>query len=115
MTDNSYIKWTNKSDTAIEKDIGLYIKEIRQQQQKTQSQLAKEADISRSTLSLLERGETGTITTLIKILRVLDQLQTMHVFEINKQISPLALAKMQAKNRQRVKKKNSPSEKNTTW
>ena len=34
------------------------------------------------TLSLLERGETVTVTTLIQVLRVLDQLSVLHVFEV---------------------------------
>ena len=115
MTDKSYMNWADKSDVAIEADIGRFIREMRQRQQKTQTELAKEADISRSTLSLIERGESGTVTTLIKLLRVLDQLHTLQVFEVKEQISPLALAQMQSKSRQRVKKKSLPSDNTPSW
>lgn len=102
MNDNPYINWSSKSDLAIEKDLGLFIKETRLLQNKTQSNLAKAADISRSTLSLLERGETGTVATLIKVLRVLDQLEVFQHFVIYQQISPLALAKQEQDKRQRA-------------
>lgn len=115
MTDKSYKIWADKSDKAIEKDLGLCIKEWRQRLQKTQAELASEADISRSTLSLMERGEAGTITTLIKILRVLDQLQVMNVFDVHQPISPLALAKMQAKSKQRIKKSKSNTTQKSDW
>lgn len=115
MNDILYANWSDKSDAAIEKGIGLYIKEMRQRLNKTQSELAKQADISRSTLSLLERGESGTITTLIKILRVLNQLHTFKIFEIHKQVSPLALAKMEKKAKQRVRTKKENKGQEPTW
>ncbi len=115
MTDNSYNNWARKSDSNIEKDIGLFIREIRQRQKKTQAEVAKEADISRSTLSLLEKGEAGNITTLIKVLRVLDQLNVLQGFEVITQISPLALAEMQAKKLQRIRKKKTPEAPNSAW
>jgi transcriptional regulator with XRE-family HTH domain len=79
--------------------------------------LAEDAGISRSTLSLLERGETVTVATLIRVLRVLDQLQIMDVFVITQHQSPLALAKAEKKKRQRValpKKKKTDNE-NIDW
>jgi transcriptional regulator with XRE-family HTH domain len=104
MNENTYINWSHRSDQAIEKALGAYIKEMRLRQNKSQSEVAKQANISRSTLSLMERGEAGTISTLIKILRVLNQLQTLETFEIRKQVSPLAMAKAEQKKRQRVSK-----------
>jgi hypothetical protein len=68
--------------------------------------LAKEAWISRSTLSLLERGKTVTLATFIHVMRVLDQLQIMNSFETGETISPLALAKLQKQKRQRARGKS---------
>ncbi len=115
MTGNSYNNWTNKSDSSIEKDIGLFIRAIRQEQKKTQAEIAKEADISRSTLSLLEKGEAGNITTLIKVLRVLNQLNVLQGFEVINEISPLALAEMQAEKLQRIRKKKTPEPPKSIW
>lgn len=108
MTDNSYNNWASMSDKALAEYIGTYIKHHRLEQNKSQETLAKAAGISRSTLSLLERGETVTLATLIQVLRVLDQLHLMESFVVHKTISPLVLAKMEKDKRQRAssKKKN---------
>jgi len=103
MTDISYVNWVAMSDRALAEHIGRYVKHHRLEQNKTQDNLARMAGISRSTLSLLERGETVTLATLIQVLRVLNQLQVMEVFSIPKIISPLALAKAEKDKRQRAR------------
>lgn len=110
------------SDQTLATYIGAFVKHHRMIQNKTQHELATEAGISRSTLSLLERGETVTLATLIQVLRVLDQLNVMNAFEVNETPSPLALAKLQKKKRQRagsklLKLKDRRDEKpeNTDW
>lgn len=92
------------SDQAILKEIGLYIKKKRQEMKMTQDELADKATISRSTLSLLERGEGITLSNFIKLLRILDALYTLSDFKAVKQISPMLLAK-EAKVQYRVRKK----------
>ena len=94
------------SDKALAEQIGTFIKHHRIEQNKTQDTVAKDAGISRSTLSLLERGETVTLATLIQVLRVLDQLQLMEAFVVQQSISPLALAKMEMNKRKRASNKN---------
>jgi transcriptional regulator with XRE-family HTH domain len=91
------------SDKALSEHIGVFIRHHRLEQNKTQDVLAHAAGISRSTLSLLERGETVTLATLIQVLRVLDQLHIMEAFSIPKTISPLILAKMEQEKRQRAR------------
>jgi transcriptional regulator with XRE-family HTH domain len=107
MNDNSYINWQSMSDMALCKIVGEFIKHHRLQQNKTQSEVATDAGISRSTLSLLERGETVTTTTLFQVIRVLDLLNVMDVFNVQKKISPIKLAKLEQQQRQRaIGKKN---------
>ncbi|MDA8693238.1 helix-turn-helix domain-containing protein [Saprospiraceae bacterium] len=108
-------KIAQKSDLNIGQDIGKYIKAIRLRQNKTQSEVALEADMSRSTLSLMENGDPGTVTNLIKILRVLDQLHIFKAFEIKQQISPLLLAKEAQNQYKRVKKKKKTLKKESNW
>ena len=113
MNDISYKNWYLMNDSAIEKAIGLFIKKTRQQKNKTQKEVADAANISRSTLSLLERGETVTLKTLIQVLRVLEELHVLKRFEFNEPLSPLALAKMQHSVKERVrpyKRKNKKSD-----
>lgn len=104
MTDLSYTNWVSMNDKALAEQIGAFIHYHRLDQNKTQDKLANAAGISRSTLSLLERGETVTLATLIQTLRALDQLHVMEVFSVKQTISPLALAKMEKEKRQRARR-----------
>jgi transcriptional regulator with XRE-family HTH domain len=116
MNDESYKKWYASSDRGLSETIGRFIKHHRTEQQLTQQDVANKANISRSTLSLLERGETVTVTTLLQVLRVLNLLYIMDVFTVSKTISPIALAKAEQAERQRVRGKSNPnSKKESEW
>jgi len=108
MNDNSYVGWVAMSDNALSETIGNFIKHHRLNQNKTQDEIAKAAGVSRSTLSLLEKGQKITMNSLIKILRVLELLYIMDVFKIKDEINPIEYAKLQSKKRKRafVTKKN---------
>jgi len=103
------------SDKALSVHIGLFINHHRMEQNKTQEALAKAAGISRSTLSLLERGETVTLATLIQVLRVLDKLYVMDVFSVQQEISPLMLAKMEKNKRKRAGGKRKETQTLNDW
>jgi transcriptional regulator with XRE-family HTH domain len=105
MTDISYKYWAAMSDKALALHLGDFIKHHRMEQNKTQEALALAAGISRSTLSLLERGETVTMATFIQVLRVLDLLNVMEAFNVVKVISPMALVKEAKAQRYRVRAK----------
>jgi len=64
---------------------------------------------------LLEQGESVNLSTLIQILRVLDQLQVLNSFSTQEQISPLALAKMQKEKRQRASGKKKDQSNDSNW
>ena len=102
------------SDKVLAENIGTFVRYHRMEQNKTQDEVAAAAGISRSTLSLLERGETVTVSTLIQVLRVLDQLAVMNSFEVRETLSPLALAKLQKEKRQRARSKSKKEDKNET-
>ncbi len=114
MTDKSFKDFSSMSDQALAEYIGVFVRHHRMEQNKTQDELASAAGISRSTLSLLERGESVNVATLIQVLRVLDQLQVLGAFEVSETRSPLALARLQKEKRQRASgssKKNGHREK----
>jgi len=112
MNDNPFEITPSASDKAIAQCMGAFVRHHRMEQNKTQDQLAASAGIGRSTLSLLERGETVTVSTLIQVLRVLDQLPVLSAFELRPVISPLALAKQQKKIRRRARNKTGREAKN---
>ena len=106
MTDISNNNRTAASDTAIMEKLGAFIKHHRLLQNKTQEQLAKEAGIVRSTLRLFERGENISLIVFIQLLRSLKLLNNLHEFQVNQQISPLQLAKMEQSKRSRASQKS---------
>ena len=100
------------SDKALTETIGTFIQHNRLNQNKSQSDVAKAAGISRSTLSLLERGENVSLNSVIQVLRVLDLLYIMDVFKIKNEISPIEYARLQKKKRQRAGNKDNSSNSN---
>jgi transcriptional regulator with XRE-family HTH domain len=115
MTEEAFTRWRSMSDKALAGHIGTFVRHHRLEQNKTQDALAHAAGISRSTLSLLERGETVTLSTLIQVLRVLDQLQVMEAFAVEQRLSPLALARMQKEKRQRARGKQRENAAEHEW
>jgi transcriptional regulator with XRE-family HTH domain len=115
MTDISYNKLISMSDKALSEQIGAFVKHNRLEQNRTQEELSRAAGISRSTLSLLEHGETVTIATLIQVLRILDRLHFMESFTIQKTISPLALLRQEHGKRKRARGKKGENIKGVSW
>ncbi len=95
------------SDKAIVETISAFIKQKRLEQNKTQSQLAEDTNLNRSTLVEFEKGKTSNIITLIQLLRTLNQLQVLQPFQVDQQISPILLAEMEQAKRKRASKTKS--------
>ena len=106
------IYWYSMSDKGVLNLIGQFIQETRLQQNKTQQQVADSAGINRSTVGQIEKGNGGTLLSLLQILRVLEQLSVLQSFEIEQKISPLALAKLEQQKRRRAR--NSDTSNNGT-
>jgi transcriptional regulator with XRE-family HTH domain len=110
MTEISYINIQAASDSALIRTLGAFIKHHRVQQNKSQAQLAKEAGIVRSTLSLFERGENTSLLVFIQLLRALKLLRLLQQFEIKEELSPLQLAKLEySPKKTRARRKNAES------
>lgn len=103
------------SDDAILLYIGSFIKHHRLEQNKTQSLLAKEAGINRSTLVEFEKGMRANMLTFIQLLRVLHLLHLLDQFKIITQISPLQLAEIQQTQRRRASKAKKSKPKKSNW
>jgi transcriptional regulator with XRE-family HTH domain len=115
MNDKSYIKWPSMSDKALMGTIGAFIQHHRLNQNRSQSDVAESAGISRSTLSILERGEKVSLASLLQVLRVLDLLHIMDVFQVKNEISPLEYARLQKNRRVRARSKNENSHEELKW
>lgn len=116
MTELSYkMNWNSMSDQALSNIIGTFVRQHRLDQNKSQKEVALAANISRSTLSLLERGETVTLATLLRVLRVLDLLYVLEVFRSVTQISPIQLAKLEREQRKRASNKKEVNKTQSDW
>ncbi|HEY9168649.1 MAG TPA: helix-turn-helix transcriptional regulator [Lutibacter sp.] len=115
MNDKSYTNWISMSDVALIKTIGEFVQSHRIKQNRTQDEVAGSAGISRSTLSLLERGENVALNSLIQVLRTLDLLYIFDIFKIEQQVSPIALAKLAKQKRQRASKKDNEEQPESDW
>ncbi len=110
MNDISYHNWNAMSDKALLATIGNFIQSNRLKRNQSQSEVAKAAGISRSTLSLLERGEKVRLDSLIQVLRTLDLLEVMNAFKVEQEISPIQYAKLKEKERKNAYKRKNKEE-----
>ncbi len=92
------------TDIGILKQIGNFVKEMRISENKTQQQIADTCGINRSTYIQIENGKGSSMLHFVQVLRALNALHLLNIFEIQTQISPIALAEMQQKKRQRASK-----------
>lgn len=107
--ENTNINWHSQSDPAVLEALGTFIQQTRLQQNKTQQEVATAAGVNRSTLVQIENGGGGTLLTFIQILRALEQLHLLQHFEVKQQLSPLLLAELEQKKRQRASGKQGPA------
>lgn len=86
----------------IRKELGRRLQRERLNQDITQAVLAERAGISRRTLVAAEKGEGTTLETLIRILRGMDRLARLDQFIPDPPVSPIQLAKLKGKVRQKA-------------
>jgi len=110
----SDINWASMTNGSLLHTVGDFVRHHRLKQNITQSQLAEKANISRSTLSLMENGDKITLPILIQVLRVLDKLYIMDIFKVEEQISTIEYAKLMKKKCQRASTRKDKSEHNNT-
>lgn len=68
----------------------------------SQAALAREAGVARKTVTNLEAGEGCSMGTLLAVLRALGRLGNLDAFLPDPGISPMQLAKLKGKERQRA-------------
>ena len=98
------------TDRNIIEQIGGFIKNTRLSQNKTQQDLATAAGINRTTLIQMEKGGSVNLLSLIQVLRSLKRLDVLRLMESKVEISPLKLAELEQKQRQRASKSASAAE-----
>jgi len=89
------------TDKGIEAELGDRIKALRLRKNITQKVLAEATSLSLNAIKALESGR-GKLSTIIAVLRELGALEQLDNFIPEPAISPLQLAKMQGKVRERA-------------
>jgi transcriptional regulator with XRE-family HTH domain len=93
------------SDRAILKEVGRRLRRRRLDKNLSQQRLADRAGLSRTTVSDLERGAPAGVLTLIQVLRALGGLRELDAFLPESGLSPLELARMKGRERQRASRR----------
>jgi putative transcriptional regulator len=94
------------SDRAILRELGQRLKRRRLDKNLTQQSLADRAGLSRTTVSELERGAPAGVLTLVQVLRALGTLDELDAFLPDPGLSPLQLAKLKGRERQRASRRS---------
>ncbi|VGO21077.1 helix-turn-helix domain-containing protein [Pontiella sulfatireligans] len=106
----------NMGNAEIQKDLGRRLQRERLNQNITQADLAERAGISRRTLVAAEKGQGTTLETFICILRALGRLGQLDQFLPEPPVSPIELAKLKGKVRQKASRKiRYPLPSDTAW
>lgn len=93
------IDYNSMSDDKLALLLGKFIKHHRIERNLSQDELAVAAGLSRPTISLMERGKSMNLNSIIRVLRVLDQLYVFDSLRVPQQLSPLEMLKRQEKQR----------------
>jgi DNA-binding XRE family transcriptional regulator len=96
------MKYNELNNQAVLKEIGHRVRRERLNQNTTQEALARFAGVSRRVVLDLESGKGCGLSSFIEILRALRKLDQLDALLPDPGISPLQLAKMKGKKRQRA-------------
>jgi transcriptional regulator with XRE-family HTH domain len=95
------MNFESMTDQAIAAELGSRIEQLRLERNLTQQQMADAIGLSRVSYGKLESGEAKFVN-VIAALRALGQLELLEGFIPETTFSPMALLKMQGKQRQRA-------------
>ena len=87
--------WHHLSDSAIVSELCRNLKLMRLNKNWSQSRLADQAGLDRVTISRMENGRAATLLTFVQVLRALDKLNLLNVFDEEPEQSPLKFLKLQ--------------------
>lgn len=102
----------NMSPAALAEELGARLKQARLNADYTQTDLATRAGLSRKVVLNAERGK-AQLENVVAILVALNLTEQLNLFIPKQEISPLQLAKMKGKERQRASRSKTKSDNNT--
>jgi transcriptional regulator with XRE-family HTH domain len=106
------------TDEAVLRELGARLAKVRLERNFTQTQLAEQAGVSKSTVQRLESGGVATqLSGFIRVCRVLDLIERFELLLPEPVPSPVAQLKQRGKKRQRASAARAvkPSAKKWQW
>jgi transcriptional regulator with XRE-family HTH domain len=103
------------TDDAVLAELGTRIARRRLALQLTQATLAEQAGIAKRTLERMESGKTSQLSTLVRVLRVLDAASGLENLLPEAEVSPMALLKHKGKVRERASRLRATKATDTPW
>jgi transcriptional regulator with XRE-family HTH domain len=103
------------ADEAILGELGERLARRRLELQLTQAEVAEQAGVAKRTLERIESGASSQISSLIRILRVLDGLTGLDRILPESAPRPMDLLKRKGKVRQRASRRRKPAEAVKPW
>jgi transcriptional regulator with XRE-family HTH domain len=102
-------------DDTILAELGSRLAQRRIDLQLTQAEVAEQAGIAKRTLERIESGASAQMSSLIRVLRVLDSLPGLDRLLPESGPRPMDLLKREGKVRQRASRRRSPPERQKPW
>ncbi|MCX2981563.1 XRE family transcriptional regulator [Halieaceae bacterium IMCC14734] len=109
------MKYSDLNNEQIVSELGRRLARARLNRNISQQSLATEAGITRKTLSSLENGSNFDVSTLVRLLRGLELLDSLESLAPADQPSPMALARFKGKTRRRAGSPRTPSAPAFRW
>jgi transcriptional regulator with XRE-family HTH domain len=103
------------TEEAILAELGERLARYRLDRRITQADLAREAGVSKRTVERVEAGASAQMSSIIRILRVLDLLPGLEQLVPEPAPRPLDLLKLHGKKRQRATAKRKPDQSSEPW
>lgn len=103
---------TEKSASAIAEELGERLKQARLNHDLTQAEVAEIVGVTRKTILNAEKGKVP-LDIFVAIMVALDLTAQLDLFLPKQEISPLQLAKLQGKKRQRASRQRKHNDEDT--
>ncbi|MEW8506985.1 MAG: helix-turn-helix transcriptional regulator [Candidatus Thiodiazotropha sp.] len=103
------------SDEAVLQAIGERIQQRRLEMQMTQAVAAEQAGIAKRTVERIEAGASAQMSSMIRLLRVLDMLSGLDLLFPERAQRPMDLLKRRGKERVRASSRSDKAEGDEPW
>ena len=98
------------TDKAVLEHIGGRVRQLRLRKNITQSQLAKDSGVGKSTIERFEKGHSIQLTSLIRILRSFGKLEELLDLIPDQTASPMEMLMKEEPTKYRASRKKAPKE-----